>query len=380
MWTHNEGNVDSESAIVFRQDLLEIVISQEEKIELNKLVGGIDRIAHDSSKPESCHVCGSATFQLCSSHTIPRYCLQEIADDGMLYAASALLETNLLKAEIGVNEAAIFRCICRKCDTEYFKLYETPSTLLQAPSSRIMGQIAAKNLLREISKARHSISKNRALEDKSTSALSTMANVRAVDLEEDEAAFRIAVRVGKSSSGSKAYHLVFHRVLPYVAPFAFQQMVSPIADCDGSPINYSFNPNPDYRMEPIHICVLPSKGNTVVMMFRGERGKRYREFERQFRLCNDDEQLEIIVKLIFAYSEDVFISKKINPAALMDSNLKTLARMNHNYSGFGSSDYAYKKDVQLAAVRDFSIANLPKPPGLLLKSYALSSIDRSSFN
>ena len=108
------------------------------------------------------------------------------------------------------------------------------------------------------------------------------------------------------------------------------------------------------------------------MMFRGERAKRYRQFERQFRLCSKEEQLSTIIKLIFAYSEDVFISKKAHHDVIEDPSLKTLAQMSHNYSGYGNSAQAYAKVAQRTAVSDFTLSSLPEPPGLLSVSFALS--------
>lgn len=124
-------------------------------------------------------------------------------------------------------------------------------------------------------------------------------------------------------------------------------------------------------MEPIHICVLPSKGSTVVMAFRSEKAKRYRTFERQFNNLDESDKLQTMVKLIFAYSEDVFISKRVSGTVLHDECLAQLARMNHNYFGFGDSMEACKRTALNAALRDFAISNLPEPPRLLSEEYAL---------
>lgn len=371
MKTRSKDTANAESAIAFRQDLPKLDVSTEELAKFKKTTAGINRVARENSKPEFCYICGSFMPKFCNSHTIPKYCLKEIAHEGKLYTASVLTEINLSKAEVGVNEAAIFKRVCRKCDTEYFKVYETPSTLTQAPTDRIMGQIAAKNLLREISKARYSIAQKEALGNNCPPKLDLITRVKKIDLEEDESAFKTAVRVGNNPNSSSAYHLMFHKVLPYVTPFAFQQMISPIADFEGGLINNCFSPNPKLRMESIHICVLPSKGNTSIIMFRGEKAKRYRGFEKQLKNRSKEDQLEAIVKLIFAYSEEVFISKKIDPTVLANSDLKALACINQNYEGYGNSCAAFNREALMAAIRDFSLNNLPKPPLLLSKAYAI---------
>lgn len=358
-------------AIAMRQDLPCFDVPSNDRIKFNKYMSDLTRTAKNEVKPNHCLICGEEMPKFCNSHTIPRYCLKEIATEGKLLTTAALIGGNLLNAEVGINEAAVFKQVCRRCDTEYFKLYETPDTLLKKPSSQVMGQIAAKNLLREIAKAKIELGRKEALGPSSTFEYDAMMHVRAIDAEEDEKAFKVAVRVGGSSSKLNAFHLIYHTVLPYTAPFAFQQMISPISDFNGGPINYSYNLSPNYRMEPVHICVLPSKGNTVVMAFRSEKAKRYRTFEKQFNYLDESDKLQAVVKLIFAYSEDAFISKRVSGAVLRDEGLAQLARMNHNYFGFGDSFEACKRTALSVALRDFAISNLPEPPNLLSKEYAL---------
>lgn len=243
------------------------------------------------------------------------------------------------------------------------------------PSSQVLGQIAAKNLLREISKARQDIGLKAALGEDVPPMIHAIADVRTIDATEDEKAFKTALRVGKIPKSSNAFHVVFYTVLPYTAPFVFQQMISPLADFDGNVINYSYNLNPKYRIEPLHVCVLPTKGCTVVLLFRSEKVKRYREFERQFNALSEAEKLQSIVKLVFAYSEDVLISPGIGAGVLKDENLVSLARMNSIYLGFGESFDDYKRTTATTAMQDYAIDNLPNPPELLSKEYALASIN-----
>lgn len=281
---------------------------------------------------------------------------------------------NLIDSEVGIAGAATFKRVCRQCDSEYFKLYETPETLLSEPTSQVLGQIAAKNLLREISKGRLELGLHTALGERSNPEFDTMMAVRAVDMKEDEKAFKTAVRVGGSEKPSKAYHLVYYKLLPYVVPFAFQQMISPMADFNGGLINNSYNPSTNYRMEPIHICILPSKGATAVLMFRSENANRYRKFEQQFRSLSEQAKLLSIVKLLFAYSEDVLLSKKLPQSVLKNEELAYLARMNHSYFGFANSPNDYKKHIYETALEDYAINNLPDPPNLLLEEYALGNL------
>lgn len=366
---------DSEMAVAYRQDFLAYDVSAGNLASFRKAFSPLDKEAREGAKPGRCLICGEEMPKFCISHTVPRYCLKEIAAEGKLLTSAAVMGGNLIDSEVGVGKAATFKQVCGKCDTEYFKLYETPETLLAQPSSQVMGQIAAKNLLREISKARYDVELNAVLGEAASPMLDAMAVVRAIDADEDERAFKTALRVGRTPRTSNAFHLVCHAVLPYTAPFAFQQMINPIADFEGGAINYSFNPNPNYRIEPLHVCVLPAKGRTVVMLFRGEKAKRYREFERQFRALDETAKLQAVVKLVFAYSEDVLISPRIGDTILCNETLARLARMNSAYQGFGDSFNAYKRAAAEAALQEYAIDKLPNPPALLSKEYALSIID-----
>ncbi len=363
--------VKHEAAIAFRQDFPTINIPTEELASHRKTISPLFQKAEKNAKPERCPICGREAPKLCISHTIPRYCLKEIAFEGKLLTSAAIMGGNIIDNEVGIGKAVTFRRVCGKCDSEYFKLYETPGVLLDPPGSQAMGQIAAKNLLRDISKAKMEIGLKGALGEATLPEFNSLADVRSADVAEDEKALKTALRVGRTPRSSNAFHLVLHMVLPYTVPFAFQQMINPIADFKGGAINHTLNQSPNYRIEPLHICVLPTKGNTVVLMFRSEAAKRYRVFEKQLNALSEAERLQGIVKLIFAYSEDVLISPKIDSSALEDRNLARLARMNSVYQGFGETHDACNRTAATAALREYAIDNLPSPPNLLSRKYAL---------
>jgi hypothetical protein len=355
----------------FRQDFNAIHAPEETLIRYRKFRSDLDKAAKKSAKPDTCCICGKENPKFCNSHTIPQYCLREIAVEGKLLTNAALVGGNLLDTEVGIAQALTFKRICRKCDTEFFKLYETPETLLQEPSSQVMGQIAAKNLLREISKAKQELGSQKVLGDKSPAMYDAMMDVRSIDVAEDEKALQTALRVGGSAKPSNVYSILYYKVLPYVVPFAFQQRVCLISDFEGSVINNVYNRNPKYKMEPLDVCVLPSKGNTVVLLFASSRAKRYRAFARQLRLLADDEALEAIVKIIFTYSEDVLISKHLSESVLEDASLKQLARMNSCYIMLFHSLKGDAANAIHAAIDDYSISALPDVPNLLSEQYSL---------
>ena len=109
-----------------RCDFDGLEIPKNEQIRYRKTVSEVSNAVKDATKPEYCRICGKQTTKLCYSHTIPQYCLREIAVEGKLYTVASLLGGNLLDSEVGLAKANIFKMICGKCDTEFFKMYETP--------------------------------------------------------------------------------------------------------------------------------------------------------------------------------------------------------------------------------------------------------------
>ena len=112
-------------AKAFRRDLTAVKADKDHLIEFSQISGRFRREAQEAAKPTRCKICGEEGTSFCRSHTIPKYCLREIAVDGKLLTFSGLLGTNLNKEETGIGDAGVFRIICKRCDTEFFKLYET---------------------------------------------------------------------------------------------------------------------------------------------------------------------------------------------------------------------------------------------------------------
>ena len=149
-------------------------------------------------------------------------------------------------------------------------------------------------------------------------------------------------------------------------------MVTPIAGFDGIQINNVHNMNVNNRTEPLYICVFPFQGNTVVIMFRHEKAKRYRSFERRLREMEEPDILQTVVKLIFTYSEDVFLNKSLDTDVLNDDNLQALAHMDDSYIGVMFSEEELRRNAHAASLQDYALDRLPDPPALLSDSYAIA--------
>jgi ribosomal protein S14 len=353
-----------------RVDLGEIDANQEEKVRFSKVQGRLIKDARQAAQPPICLICGKPLERPCNSHTVPQYCLREIAVDGKVLGLAALLDINILSSEVGVKQAGIFKSVCRTCDTEFFKKYETPDNLFEEPEDDVLGQIAAKNLLRGIYKGRQDVQFSQTL-SRLSPYFYRLGQVWAIDVHEDEKNLEKAIASARGTGKTRNYTVIYHEVLPYVVPIAFQGKIEPISDFHGRLLNNVYSPDPRYKLQALHICIFPAKGKTVVLVFRDSAAKRCREFVREFRGLSTDEKQIALLKLIFANSEEVYLSKRLPQSVFEDVELRKLARMNNVYAPRDMiGDFNMQGQLERAQ-KDFALDNLPTPPNLLSEAYAV---------
>ena len=86
---------------------------KEEIIEAQKKVKKILKDSRTQAKKKTCYYCGKPCDGFCNYHTVPAFCLKNIADKGKVYYANTIIDLPILKADKGVNEAGTFHLICR---------------------------------------------------------------------------------------------------------------------------------------------------------------------------------------------------------------------------------------------------------------------------
>lgn len=126
-------------------------LSPEEIIELRKMLGQHIKNARENSRHKECLLCGK-TGGFCKSHTIPEFCLDNIAWNGKVNSINTLIDTEILTKDSGVSNAGVFHIICRPCDGSVFQNYENESAYNTEISNTTLNQIALKNSLRDIYK------------------------------------------------------------------------------------------------------------------------------------------------------------------------------------------------------------------------------------
>ncbi|MDU6015691.1 MAG: hypothetical protein E6Y82_05830 [Clostridium perfringens] len=347
---------------------------QENKIEQKKTINRELARARKESKQEKCKYCGKETTSFCNSHTLPAFCLRNIANEGKVLITNALVGFPLIDEEKGVNNAGTFQLICRDCDSKIFQEYEDPENYKEKPTNEMLAQIAMKNSLRYIGKRQYeyaifdlpifgngatnifgvnlddvldeieakSFNKYNKELDEMSDFLDFLKELQGVqkgldikenmhisqelDLKELEDSYQLAKNRALGIDKSQ-YELVFYEKLNYVTPIAFQGQIALIQDFNNEIINDKFCLDPEYKIMDLNICIFPLKNETVVMIFMdSEYKERYKNFCIQFdKLCLE-EKLSVINYMIFLYSEDIFLSKKLGEEVLKNENLIEVAQ------------------------------------------------------
>lgn len=77
-------------------------------IEVRKRTSRMLAEARSTAKPDRCIMCGKEQTSFCNSHSVPQLSLINIADDGKVLQASAIIGIDVLDIEKGVNNSGTF--------------------------------------------------------------------------------------------------------------------------------------------------------------------------------------------------------------------------------------------------------------------------------
>ncbi len=348
----NLGNIsDAERALM-----------EKRKVDFSKIRSKFKNESRKDSKPTECLVCKQETPKFCNSHSMPASFLRNIAVEGKVHTTNKIIDMPLLGTEEGVNKIGTFKLICRDCDSKIFQEYEEPANYNNAPTDKMIAQIAMKNHLRSIGKRRDEISlyKNlNGLGQINNPFINGMLEVQTLDLNEYLRGFKKAKRAIEKNWENE-YYLFFSEKLNYVVPLAFQGEISLHFDLDGNIINDVYNKSKKYIIQTIHISVFPLESTTIIMLFIDKNHKRYRRFYQQFNKLNLEQKLGVINFIIFSYAEDVFMSKKLHENYLKNENLQKVADLTSIQFFDGT------KDGSNGLKNSFDLSNMNNIPNFLL--------------
>ena len=117
-----------------------------------KIMNRLIKEARQASKRDTCYFCGKSVTSFCNSHSVPRFCLENIATNGDVLTLNTVVDNPLMDTKNGVNKAGTFHLICNDCDSKIFSDYENPDNYSNPPTPKMITQMALKNSLKSISK------------------------------------------------------------------------------------------------------------------------------------------------------------------------------------------------------------------------------------
>lgn len=319
------------------------------------------------TKGNQCMFCGKEVNSFCNSHSLPAFCLKNISHIGEVYSVNILIGFSVSDVDKGVKQAGTFRCICRECDSKIFSEYENPENYKSKLTSKMIAQIAMKNYLRQIGKKIEEIGLYKtALKDigVNNNLLQHQLRITENDMQEYKGKFKKAKRI-VNKGWENEYYLFYSKKLDYVTPVAFQGLVTLITDLQGNIVNNIYNMDTGYHIQDLHICVFPLKDTTQIILFVDSESKRYRKFIKEFNRLEITQQLAIINYIIFLYSEDVFISKKIPQNIIDDEELVSVSKQTYYAMAVPGTN------VIEEVIKEYDLNKSNKIPNLLSEEFKI---------
>jgi hypothetical protein len=213
----------------------------------------------------------------------------------------------------------------------------------------MMAEIAVKNFLLQLSKRSQEEELYRLLQNKFKAFTNPedLKEITGLDVNEfeQEILFHKDI-VERNVSGG--YQILFWKILPYKVPIALQSAIALPKDFKGNEINDVFDMSANVRMQYMHLAVLPLKAESVVLAFYHKRDKLYRKLRHTMNSSSEKQVLQFLNYLIFAYTENYFISKNIKETIETNEKLSLLGQENNGKPslGFLGPDNYFGMDYQ----------------------------------
>ena len=279
----------------------------------------------------NCQICKKVNVKLYNSHTIPRFILKNIEDNGRLYNTQILKTNPFIQQENGIENIQTFKSICSECDSKIFQEYETPENWLNIPNDSMLSQIALKShlyyqwkLTRDI-KTMEYINKKNYTKYGIKEARSPIYGIYEPWKADKKHHVREVQRIYNDiSKGEYLFEIGYFKKLNYTIPIVFQGTFAVYFDLKDRIINNPFCSKIN-GLSYLYLCLYPFQNSSIILIFYEKNNRKYNRFFSELNELNLEEQLSIINFLIFVYSEDVFISKNIDSSVLKDMNLQHVA-------------------------------------------------------
>jgi hypothetical protein len=311
-------------------------LTQDKLIEIKKESSQLFRDAYYKSKPEKCILCNEPKESYCNSHSVPQFSLKTIAENGKLLQSAALLNAASLEDKKGVKNSGVFHIICNSCDKLYFRDYENIDNIVKKPTDKIMGQIAVKNFLLQISK--RLAEQNLYQEQFRKINRSITFESKLEDINLDLKDYFLDYEINKDvvdNNRKNAYHILFWDILPYKIPIASQGAITLKKDYKNYPVNNVYDTSPDICMQSFHLLTLPLENQSVVLAFYHKKDKLYSQLRHQLNSIKKEDVLKYLNYIIFKETENYYISTKIEEKIFSNKRLLELAAEHNELPNLG---------------------------------------------
>jgi len=350
-----------------------------EEIEKRKKVFKIFSEAQSKAKLSHCFLCKKECSSFCNSHSVPRFALSRIAEDGKV---SKTLQNKTLMHEktLGLKQTGTFKLICNTCDNESFQDYENPNAYTKTPTNKMIAQIALKNYLLMIYKRLTELELYTILGNEfpnSKCFCDELVYIRNLDLMGYISSLEYAQKAIKKAK-DKYYHLYYYKVLDYVVPYAAQSSITLVGDFEDEIINNLYALSPVYKTKDIHVAVFPLETTSVVMLFVEDGETRYRKFYKQFKKLSSEDQLSAINYIVFSNIENVYLNPKVQKEVKKNEEFINICGLTTDMTAEIDAatipSFEYSEEALLSkAIKEFSLSKRHEIPNLLSIEYALPS-------
>lgn len=231
----------------------------------------------------------------------------------------------------------------------------------------MLAEIALKNELLNVSKRSQEVELYRSLPEKIIN-IDYMIDLYSLDLRD----FLQEVEVHKReilNNTKGAYQIIYKEILPFVVPIATQVAITLRLDMYGYPVNDVYNPDPKINMQDLHLVIFPLKESSLVLAFYHKKDKKYRTLRHQFNSENSKKTKEFLNYLVFAYTENFFISKRICEKIQSNKKLIQLNRELYQQPNLGNLNMYDFLNFEYEPVKADEI------PNFLTKDWALGEKD-----
>lgn len=283
-------------------------------VEIYKQISKIKKEANQYTKGKNCALCGKSCTSFCNSHTIPRFVIKKIAQNGKVYNPSMTmndidLSTRLkvFKANPGIEETLTFDSICRECDNKIFSCVENEEVLEKQFDAKVLNLYALKILLHsQYAKIRDANLINVGGEKHN---MSDFANLISMPWFFDTLEATGEIEDYKSAMKNNTYikhKVIIDEIVYKKINFCCTTELTLPFSYNGKKINDLCSINSySTRFGGIYTLVLPMKNNrTRVVMYYRRKYSNYDIIQEEFVNMNLEEQLQAISNLLLIYTEE----------------------------------------------------------------------------